>query len=87
MLIDVSPMVVLVFLVTLIGLQLLLAITLDSQSRCLRQVRRHLWELSKVVQQQAQVIEQLRPSQHDDLAPAPSASQPAEVTEDHPKAA
>ena len=87
MLVDVSPLVVLVFLATLIGLQILLAITLDSQSRRLGQVRRHLWELSKVVQQQAQVIEQLRHSQNDDLASAPSASLAPEVTEDHPRAA
>ena len=87
MLIDVSPLIVLAFLVTLIGLQVLLAITLDSQSRSLRQIRRHLWELSNVVQQQAQVIEQLRQAQNDDLALTPRASPPAEVTEDHPRAA
>jgi hypothetical protein len=83
MFVDVSSLIVLTLLAALFGLVLLvlsaLTITAASQSRRLRGVRRHLAQLSRVVQQLAQAIDELRQSQNDDLAPAPLDSPPERI--------
>jgi hypothetical protein len=67
------------------GLLLLLltatVIIVSSHSGRLRQVSRHLRELSNVVQQQARAIEQLSDSPKSDLAPVPRVSPPGDIAE------
>jgi hypothetical protein len=67
------------------GLLLLLLTTtviiVSSHSRRLRQVSRHLRELSNVVQQQARAIEQLSNPPKSDLAPVSQVSPAGDIAE------
>lgn len=79
---GIGPVIVLAaaFVLLLLLLTVLIVI-ISAQSRRLRQVSRHLRDLSNVVQRQAQAIENLRASQEDDLAPVPL-SAPGRMPED-----
>jgi len=59
-----------------------LVVIMSSQSRRLRQVSRHLRDLSNVVQRQGRAIENLRAPQNDDLAPVPHISAPERLAEE-----
>ncbi len=80
---DLGPVVVLAAAFILLFLLLtVLIVIMSTQSRRLRQVGRHLRELSNVVQQQAQAIEKLRHFHDDDPAPALRVSAPERIAED-----
>lgn len=76
---DLWPVLVLAAAFGLLLLQLtVLTVVVSSQSRRLGHLGRHLRDLAKVVQRQAQAIEQVA---HGDLAPTPLASPPTESAE------
>jgi hypothetical protein len=78
---DVWPILVLAAAFGLLLLQLtVLTVVVSSQTRRLGQLGRHVRDLSRVVQRQAQTIEHFVHS-GDDLAPAPGISLPAEGAE------
>src|SRR5580765_7585578 len=78
---DVWPILVLAAAFGLLLLQLtVLTVVVSSQNRRLGQLGRHVRDLSRVVQRQAQTIEHfVRPG--DDLATTPRISLPAEGAE------
>src|SRR5262249_41384374 len=80
---GIGPVIILAaaFILLLLLLLVLIAI-ISTQSRRLRQVSRHLRELSNVVQRQGRAIENLRPSRDVDPVPVPLVSAQVPIAED-----